>query len=59
MNEVPCAACRGTRLQPQARAVRVTGQGISDLIGLSVDAAVDRLHGLTLTKRDGVIANQY
>ena len=25
MNEVPCAACHGTRLQPQARAVRIAG----------------------------------
>jgi excinuclease ABC subunit A len=56
MNQVPCAACQGTRLQPQARAVRIAGQAISDLGGLSVDTAIDRIQGLTLSQRDSVIA---
>jgi excinuclease ABC subunit A len=56
MNEVPCAACQGTRLQPQARAVRIAGQAISDVVGVSVDAALDRLQGLALTRREGIIA---
>jgi excinuclease ABC subunit A len=56
MNEVPCAACHGTRLQPQARAVRIAGQSICDLVALSVNTALDRLQCLTLTAREQMIA---
>jgi excinuclease ABC subunit A len=56
MNEVPCRACHGTRLQPQARAVRIAGDAICDLAALSVDAALSRLQQLTLISREALIA---
>jgi excinuclease ABC subunit A len=56
MNQVACAACHGTRLQSQARAVRVAGHSICDLVALSVDAALTCIQELSLTSREGVIA---
>jgi excinuclease ABC subunit A len=56
MNEVPCTDCHGTRLQPQARAVRIAGHSVCDLVALAVDAAVDRVQHLALTTRERVIA---
>jgi excinuclease ABC subunit A len=56
MNQVACAACHGTRLQPQARAVRIARDSICDLVALSVDAALRRIRELQLTARDQVIA---
>jgi excinuclease ABC subunit A len=56
MNEVPCIDCHGTRLQPQARAVRIARHSICDLVAFAVDAAVDRVQHLALTTREQVIA---
>jgi excinuclease ABC subunit A len=56
MNQVACAACDGTRLQSQARAVRVAGHSICDLVALSVDAALTCIQELSLTSREGVVA---
>ena len=56
MNEVPCGDCSGTRLQPQARAVRVSGYSICDMVGQSVDAALAATRGLRLNARDSQIA---
>ena len=35
--EVPCAACSGSRLRPEARAVRIEGRSIADLTALAID----------------------
>jgi excinuclease ABC subunit A len=56
MNDVPCTACAGTRLQPQARAVRITGQSICDIVALSVDAALAIIDRLDLNARERQIA---
>ncbi len=56
MNEVPCGDCGGTRLQPQARSVRVSGHSICDIAGQSVDAALATTQGLKLNARDSQIA---
>lgn len=56
MNQVVCDACDGSRLQPQAGAVRISGQSIYDLVSLSVDAALARIQQLTLAERDALIA---
>ncbi|MCO6456832.1 MAG: excinuclease ABC subunit UvrA [Pirellulaceae bacterium] len=37
--EVVCAACQGSRLRPQALAVRVAGRSIHDLVRMSVEEA--------------------
>ncbi len=36
----PCLACKGRRLNPRARAVRVRGQGFDDFMAMTVDAAL-------------------
>jgi len=56
MREVTCTACQGTRLNPQARAVRLAGQTLGDLVVLSVAAAVDCIPQLELNARERAIA---
>jgi excinuclease ABC subunit A len=56
MNEVPCGDCGGTRLQPQARAVRVAGHSICDIVGQSVTRALTSIRGFQLNARDSQIA---
>jgi excinuclease ABC subunit A len=36
MHAIPCTACRGARLKPEALAVRVAGTNIAELLGLTV-----------------------
>src|SRR4029453_8902849 len=55
MREITCPACHGTRLNPQARAVRLAGQTLGDLVSLSVATAVDFIPRLARDGREGVI----
>src|SRR5262249_15876443 len=56
MREITCPACHGTRLNPQARAVRLGGQVLGDLVSLSVAAAVDCVPQLAFNARERAIA---
>jgi excinuclease ABC subunit A len=56
MREITCPACHGTRLNPQARAVRLAGRALEDLVSLSVAAAVDCIPQLALNARERAIA---
>ena len=56
MREITCSACHGTRLNPQARAVRLAGQVLGDLVSLSVAAAVDCIPQLAFNARERAIA---
>ena len=38
---VPCEQCGGTRYRPEARTVRVAGRSIVDVLGLTLDEAVE------------------
>jgi excinuclease ABC subunit A len=38
---VPCESCQGTRYRPEAREVRVAGRSIVDVLGLTLDEAVE------------------
>ncbi len=51
-----CAACEGTRLHPDALAVRVAGRRISDVAVEPVDALHRWLEALTLPARDAAVA---
>jgi excinuclease ABC subunit A len=42
----PCLACRGTRLRPEALAVRIDGRDIGEVAALTVRAAASWLAGL-------------
>jgi excinuclease ABC subunit A len=55
LNESPCTACQGRRLNPRAQAVRVDGKSIWELTALSVEEAkryFDHLQ-LSLDEKDG------
>jgi excinuclease ABC subunit A len=56
----PCPSCQGTRLNAQARAVKLTGVGIADVARLSVTEVRRWVHGLrqagALTPREADIA---
>ncbi|MBP2473313.1 excinuclease ABC subunit A [Crossiella equi] len=61
MREVPCPACRGTRLKPEILAVTLghRSQGersIADVCAMSVRDCADFLNGLQLDKRQKMIA---
>ncbi|WP_018085481.1 excinuclease ABC subunit UvrA [Desulfurispora thermophila] len=58
MSTVPCPACRGARLKPEALAVKVGGLAIHELCALPVHQAQEFLLGLELTERQRAIARQ-
>jgi len=54
----PCASCRGERLRPQSRAVRVKGRTISEYVGLPISEAVGVVDTFDLTPREALIAGR-
>jgi excinuclease ABC subunit A len=53
-----CPDCGGTRLRPEARAVRITGQSITDLCKLTVKAARTYFGQLKLTPAQTKVADK-
>ncbi|AFY68369.1 UvrABC system protein A [Thalassoporum mexicanum PCC 7367] len=53
--ELPCSACGGTRLKPEALAVRIGGYRITDFTSASIDTCLDRLNNLDLDQRTAKI----
>jgi excinuclease ABC subunit A len=53
---LPCAACGGTRLRPEALRVRVGGKNIAEVCALSVEEASRFLGGLTFVESAAEIA---
>jgi excinuclease ABC subunit A len=56
MSMVPCPACKGARLRPESRAVRVGGLGIHEFSALSVKRARQWLDDVALTEQQRRIA---
>jgi len=56
MREVPCPACRGTRLKPFARAVQVDGRCIADFCAMPISELAECLRGLKLPGAQGSIS---
>ncbi|MDQ4125306.1 MAG: excinuclease ABC subunit UvrA, partial [Actinomycetota bacterium] len=56
MSMVPCPACKGARLRPESRSVRVGGLGIHEFSALSVRAARRWLDEVDLTEQQRRIA---
>lgn len=48
MSAQPCDACHGTRLRPEALAVKVTGKNISQITALSVKSALAWFEGVSV-----------
>jgi len=51
-----CSDCGGTRLRPEARAVRFRDRSISDIAALSITDAVQLVQSLDLHEREALIA---
>ncbi|MDO5662509.1 MAG: excinuclease ABC subunit UvrA, partial [Brachybacterium sp.] len=58
MREVPCPACRGTRLRPEILAVTVGGKSIAQVCEMSIADAQEFLGSLQLGVREAQIANE-
>jgi excinuclease ABC subunit A len=58
MTERPCPQCRGSRLRPESRAVKVGGLAIHQLTRLSISKAISFFGELTLAGKDAVIAEK-
>ncbi len=55
---VPCAACGGTRLNPQALSVKVKGRSIGDVARMTVKEAFSFFQGLSLTPFEQRVAEK-
>jgi excinuclease ABC subunit A len=56
MSLVPCPACKGSRLRPESRAVRVGGLAIHEFSAFSVKRALGWVDEVQLTERERDIA---
>jgi len=56
LSQRPCAACGGSRLRPESRAVRVGGRGIHEVAALPVTEAAAWFAGLELPGARGLVA---
>ncbi len=54
----PCPACRGERLRPQSRAVRVKGRTITEYVNLPISEALAVFEALELSPREEAIAGR-
>jgi len=55
MSELPCPECEGTRLRREARAVRIKGTGICDVVRMSITEARDFFSTLDLGGENAVV----
>jgi excinuclease ABC subunit A len=53
-----CSACKGSRLQPECRAVKINSRSISDYARLSLENAQKAFREIILTSRESQIAGQ-
>jgi excinuclease ABC subunit A len=53
-----CSACKGARLRPESRAVKINSRSISDYARFSLENAQKAFHDIKLTSREGQIAGQ-
>lgn len=58
MTSVPCDACHGARLSPEALAVTVGGINISEFCDKSVTQALEFIDNLELTEREHMIGDR-
>jgi excinuclease ABC subunit A len=54
----PCAACRGERLKPQSRSVRVKGRTITEYVDLPLSDALRVFETMALSDREQLIAGR-
>ena len=56
MSELPCPACQGRRLRPEALSVRVGGKNIDEVARMTIAGAAAFFDALDLTKEERTIA---
>jgi excinuclease ABC subunit A len=56
MRRIACPECGGTRLKAEARAVKLGGRGIHEVVSLQIDEVRALLRGLALGEREKIIA---
>lgn len=58
MTSIPCSACRGSRLKPEALAVWIAGKNICEVTAMTVRDCLKFFDALSLTHRQQLIAKQ-
>jgi excinuclease ABC subunit A len=58
MREVPCPACRGSRLKPESLAVLIGGKSIADVCALPISDSASFLEQVDFTVREAQIAER-
>ncbi|HEU4567271.1 MAG TPA: excinuclease ABC subunit UvrA [Marmoricola sp.] len=58
MREVPCPACKGSRLRPVSMAVTISGKNIAEVCALPINEAAEFLRELELSARERQIAER-
>ena len=58
LRPVPCSSCGGRRLRPLPLNVTIAGKSIADVAALPIGDCAEFLTGLSLSKRDAVIAER-
>src|SRR5499426_3443191 len=53
-----CPACKGSRLRPEALAVKIARRSIADLVRLPIKSASEFFESLALTEREAAIARR-
>ena len=53
-----CPACRGERLRPESRAVRVKGRTIAEFVNLPIAEAVEACAAVVLSERETLVAGR-
>src|SRR5687768_16584200 len=56
MSMVPCPVCKGSRLRPESRAVKIGGLGIHEFSAFSAKRSLEWLEALDLSSQDRAIA---
>ncbi|GAB2760745.1 excinuclease ABC subunit UvrA [Nocardioides salsibiostraticola] len=58
MRQVPCPACRGSRLKPVSMAVLIGGKNIAEVCAMPINETADFLNNLELTDREKQIGER-
>ncbi|MFQ5957276.1 MAG: excinuclease ABC subunit UvrA, partial [Candidatus Brocadiales bacterium] len=58
MSEHPCACCKGARLRPEARAVKIGGKTVNELTSMHTEKALNFFRGLSFTGEKELIARE-
>ena len=58
MTERACPACRGSRLRPETRSIKIAGRSIADVVRFSIKEARQFFETLTLSERELMIGRR-